>query len=35
MSDRVIVRFVGFEAKALAREYNFQVRQASSEIRER
>jgi hypothetical protein len=34
MSDNVIVQFVGFEAKALVREYNFHVRQASSEIRE-
>ena len=34
MSDNVIVEFVGFEAKALVREYNFHVRQASSEIRE-
>src|SRR5437016_13645651 len=34
MSDSVIVQFVGFEAKALVREYNFHVRQASSEIRE-
>jgi hypothetical protein len=34
MSDNVIVQFVGFEAKALIREYNFHVRQASNEIRE-
>ena len=34
MSDSVIVQFVGFEAKALVREYNFYVRQASSEMRE-
>jgi len=34
MSDNVIVQFVGFEAKALVREYNFYVRQASSETRE-
>src|SRR5438445_11064167 len=34
MSDNIIVQFVGFEAKALVREYNFHVRQASSEIRE-
>src|SRR5881296_257924 len=34
MSDTVIVLFVGFEVKALVREYNFHVRQASSEIRE-
>jgi len=34
MSDNVIVQFVGFEAKTLVREYNFHVRQASSEIRE-
>jgi hypothetical protein len=34
MNDTVIVQFVGFEAKALVREYNFHVRQASSEIRE-
>ena len=26
MSDNVIVEFVGFEAKALVREYNFHVR---------
>lgn len=34
MNDTVIVQYVGFEAKTLAREYNFHVRQASSEIRE-
>jgi hypothetical protein len=34
MSDSVIVQFVGFEAKALVRQYNFHVMQASSEIRE-
>jgi len=34
MSDNVVVQFVGFEAKALVREYNFYVRQASSETRE-
>src|SRR5207245_10030308 len=34
MSDTVIVQFVGFGVKALVREYNFHVRQASSEIRE-
>jgi hypothetical protein len=34
MNDNLIVQFVGFEAKALVREYNFHVRQASSEIRE-
>src|SRR5258707_15812738 len=34
MSNNVIVQFVGFEVKALVREYNFHVRQASSEIRE-
>ena len=34
MNDNVVVQFIGFEAKALVREYNFQVRRASSEIRE-
>src|SRR5436190_24245460 len=34
MSDSVIFQFVGFEGKALVREYNFHVRQASSEFRE-
>jgi hypothetical protein len=34
MNDNVIVQFVGFEAKALVREYNFHVKQASREIRE-
>src|SRR5260221_14206434 len=34
MSNNVIVQFVGFEVKALVREHNFHVRQASSEIRE-
>jgi hypothetical protein len=34
MIENVIVQYLGFEAKALVREYNFQVRQASSETRE-
>jgi hypothetical protein len=34
MSESVNVQYVGFEAKALVREYNFLVRQASSETRE-
>src|SRR5260370_15085253 len=34
MSINVLVQFVGFEVKALVREYNFHVRQASSEVRE-
>jgi hypothetical protein len=34
MSESVNVQYVGFEAKALVREYNFLVRQASSGTRE-
>ena len=34
MSENVNVQYVGFEAKALVREYNFLVRQASSGTRE-
>jgi hypothetical protein len=34
MIDNVIVQYLGFEAKALVREYSFHVRQASSETRE-
>ncbi len=34
MSESVIVEYVGFEAKALVREYSFLVREASSEPRE-
>jgi hypothetical protein len=31
MSERVIVQYLGFEAKLLAREYTFQVREAGAE----
>ena len=34
MKEFVNVQYVGFEAKALVREYSFLVRQASSETRE-
>ncbi len=34
MSESVNVQYVGFEAKALAREYSFLVRGASSGTRE-
>jgi len=34
MSENVNVQYVGFEAKALVREYNFIVRQALNEISE-
>jgi hypothetical protein len=34
MSDAVIVQYVGFEAKAIVREYSFVVRQAETEPRE-
>src|SRR6266403_2046863 len=34
MTENVNVQYVGFEAKALVREYSFVVRQASSETRE-
>jgi len=34
MSDNVSVQYVGFEAKALVREYSFVVRQALNETRE-
>jgi hypothetical protein len=34
MSENVNVQYVGFESKALVREYNFLVRQASSGTRE-
>jgi len=34
MTQNVNVQYVGFEAKALVREYSFLVRQASSEARE-
>jgi len=34
MSESINVQYVGFEAKALVREYNFLVRQASSGTRE-
>ena len=34
MTENVNVQYVGFESKALVREYNFLVRQASSETRE-
>jgi hypothetical protein len=31
MSDTIIVQYLGFQAKTLAREYTFQVREAGSE----
>lgn len=34
MSDNTIMQFVGFEAKALVREYTFTVREPASEPRE-
>ena len=34
MRENVNVQYVGFEARALVREYSFLVRQASSETRE-
>jgi hypothetical protein len=34
MTENVNVQYVGFEAKALVREYSFVVRQASNESRE-
>jgi hypothetical protein len=34
MIENVNVQYVGFEAKALVREYSFLLRQASSETRE-
>ena len=34
MSESINVQYVGFESKALVREYNFLVRQASSGTRE-
>jgi hypothetical protein len=34
MTENVNVQYVGFEAKALVREYNFLVRQALNETRE-
>ena len=34
MTEKVNVQYVGFEAKALVREYSFLVRQASSGTRE-
>lgn len=34
MTQNINVQYVGFEAKALVREYSFLVRQASSETRE-
>jgi hypothetical protein len=34
MTENVNVQYVGFESKALVREYNFLVRQAASETRE-
>jgi hypothetical protein len=34
MTENVSVEYVGFESKALVREYNFLVRQASNETRE-
>ena len=34
MSDTILVQYVGFESKALVREYTFQVRHAMDEPRE-
>ena len=34
MTENINVQYVGFEAKALVREYNFLVRQAASGTRE-
>ena len=34
MSDTILVQYVGFEARALVREYTFQVRHAMDELRE-
>ncbi|MBI3670986.1 MAG: hypothetical protein HY237_14545 [Acidobacteria bacterium] len=34
MSEEIIVQFVGFQAKALVREYTFTVREQASEPRE-
>jgi len=34
MTENVSVQYVGFEARALVREYNFLVRQAANETRE-
>jgi hypothetical protein len=34
MTDNINVQYVGFEAKALVREYSFLVRQSSSETQE-
>ncbi len=34
MSDYINIQYVGFEAKALVREYTFSVRQAMNELRE-
>lgn len=34
MSDHIIVQFVGFQAKPLAREYTFTVRERETEPRE-
>lgn len=34
MSDNIIVQYVGIEAKALAREYTFTVREGGAEPRE-
>jgi hypothetical protein len=34
MSDNIIVQFVGFQSKALVREYTFTVRERESEPRE-
>jgi len=31
MSDRIIVQYMGYEAKSLAREYAFQVREAGAD----
>ena len=34
MSSNILVQYVGFEAKALVREYTFNVREAASDPRE-
>jgi hypothetical protein len=34
VSDKILVQYVGFEAKALVREYSFLVREAATEPRE-
>jgi len=31
MNDRIIIQYLGFQAKQLVREYSFQVREAGAE----